>query len=58
VASLVSMLETIRVALGDVRDWLLIPSAGEVVVKSILLWAVPIRAAPATSPINWKSPRA
>src|ERR1700730_15841703 len=50
------MLGTTRVALGDVKYWLLSPAVGESVVKSIRLCAEPIRTAPAISPINWKSP--
>src|ERR1700742_2962268 len=52
------MLGITRVASGDVKAWLLIPTLGEVVEKLMLLLEVPIRAAPATSPMNWKSPSA
>ena len=52
------MLGTSWIALGDVKDWLLTPTAGDTVVKLIWLCELPIKPAPANSPINWKSPKA
>jgi hypothetical protein len=58
VANLASTLGITCVALGDVKDWLFPPNAGEVVEKLMRLCEVPIKPAPATSPMNWKLPKA